>query len=155
MPRLYFCYSESMLRDFQYNPNAQLLFDVLKRFDLDSQAHVSMLSILRFELLSPDSFAWKLLLGNTIYYLYAEDFIPDLSYVKDTLTEYIGTEKWIFIPVQKPVAFESAAPVKGAEIYQKPSDADELMRYAVDSGHDFVFLAKTLENSDDAHFSKK
>lgn len=141
-----------MLRDFQYNPEVSQLTDVLERFSLDYNSEKSSIDVLRFEVLSPDSFAWKLLLGNVIYYLYAEDYVPGLDYVKSIINEYTGSDKWNFVIPRQVVAFESTSPVKGADVYEKPEGADNLMRYAVDSGYDFVFLVKTLENPDDAHF---
>lgn len=141
-----------MLRDFQYNPQKAQLSDVLERFNLDYHAQNGRIDLLRFELLSPDSFVWKLILGNVVYYLYAEDYIPGLDYVKATVTEYIGTDTWQFVGSKEYVPFESTSPVQGAEVYQKPEQAEALMKYAVDSESDFVFLIKTLENPDDAHF---
>jgi hypothetical protein len=141
-----------MLRDFQYNPTTTQLTDVLKRFSLDYNSAKSSIDLLRFEVLSPDSFVWKLLLGSVIYYLYAEDYIPSLDHVKNVINDYVGNNKWDFVAPQQVIAFESASPVKGADVYQKTERANQLMEYAVDSGYDFVCLVKTLENPDDAHF---
>lgn len=141
-----------MLRDFQYNPATSQLTDVLERFSLDYNSGKSSVDVLRFEVLSPDSFIWKLLLGNCVYYLYAEDYIPSLDYVENVIDDYTGSDKWGFVTPRKAIVFESASPVQVANVYQKPEEANQLMKYAVDSGYDFVFLVKTLENPDDAHF---
>ncbi len=144
-----------MLRDFQYNPAADQIEEVLRRFKLDYAAEKSQLDVLRFEVIGPDSFMWKLFLGDAIYYLYAEDYVSGIDYIKDIFTDYLGHDKWDFVKPQHTIEFESASPVKGAAIYQKPERVDDLMDYAVDSGYDFVFMVKTLENPDDAHFSDK
>lgn len=141
-----------MLRNFQYNPTATQLTDVLERFSLDYNTERSSIDVLKFEVLSPDSFVWKLLLGNVIYYLYAEDYVSDLDYVKNVINEYTGSEKWDFVIPREVIAFESSSPVQAAVVYQKPEQANRLMEYVIDSGYDFVFLVKTLENPDDAHF---
>lgn len=143
-----------MLRDFQYNPTLILITEVLQRFSLDHISSKSHVDILRFEVISPDSFMWKLLLGNAVYYLYAEDYISSAEYVKGVFNEYLGSDKWDFVSSRNALVFESSSPVKGASVYQKSEDAEAVMKYAVDSGYDFVFLVKTLENPDDAHFSK-
>jgi len=144
-----------MLRNFQYDPQASHINEVLERFNLDYGSQESHLDILRFEVLSPDSFMWKILLGNAVCYLYAEDYVSDLGYIKDVFNEYLKTDKWDFVKPKQTTAFESSSPVQGAEVYKKSERADDLMQYAVDSGYDFVFLVKTLENPDDAHFPKR
>lgn len=144
-----------MIRDFQYNPSYPQLAQILQEFNLDFHSAKSPLNVLRFEVLSPDSFAWKLLLGSSIYYLYAEDYISGLEYLKRDLTDYIGSDKWDFVPPKQPIDFESSSPVKTADVYEKPEPGDDFVQYAVTSGHDFVFLVKTLENPDDAHFPER
>jgi len=141
-----------MLRDFQYKPSSAQIAEVLAQFDLDYKSNTSSLDVLRFEVLSPDSFVWKLLLGNVIYYLYAEDYVPGIEYIKGEITDYLGNEKWDFVRSKEVVDFDTSSPVTSAEIYKKPDRTDDLMKYAVSSGYDFVFLVKTLENPDDAHF---
>lgn len=143
-----------MLRNFQYDPNQDQLLEVLQKFKLDFNAQKSPIDVLRFEVLSPDSFMWKLLLGNAIYYLYAEDYVSGIDYIQDEFNDYLGTEKWEFVRPNKVSSFEESEPVKSAEVYEKPERADDLMEYAVSSGYDFVFLVKTLENPDSAHFAK-
>jgi hypothetical protein len=143
-----------MLRDFQYNPSPLQIKKVLEQFSLDFESEKSPLSVLRFEVTSPDSFVWKLLMGNAVYYLYAEDYISSIDYVKDLFNDYLENDKWEFVTPRQALTFESSSPVENAEIYQKPERTDELMKYAVQSGYDFVFLVKTLENPDDAHFSR-
>jgi len=144
-----------MLRDFQYNPATSQITEVLQRFKLDYKSEKSPLDVLSFEVLSPDSFVWKLLLGNAIYYLYAEDYVSGIDYIRDMFNDYLESDKWDFVIPKQILSFESSSPVEHADVYEKPKRGDELMQYAVDSGHDFVFLVKTLENPDDAHFPQK
>ena len=141
-----------MLRDFQYEPSPEQLHKVLRQFDLDDSSATAQLDILRFEVLSPDSFVWRIVLNRAVYYLYAEDYLEDLDYLKNTLNDYIGSDSWVLVKPRELLVFENSSPVKGASIYVKNPKKELLMEYAVDSGYDFVFLAKTLENSDDAHF---
>lgn len=143
-----------MLRDFQYNPATSQIRDVLECFSLDFNSEKSPIDVLRFEVMSPDSFMWRLLLGNAIYYLYAEDYVSGLEYIKGVFGDYLGNDKWDFITPRHNLTFESSTPVKQAYVYQKSEKTNELMKYAVDSGYDFVFLVKTLENPDEAHFNK-
>jgi hypothetical protein len=143
-----------MVRDFQYNPSPSQIIDVLIRFDFVFEPEKSPLDVLRFEVMSPDSFMWKLLLGNNVYYLYAEDYIPGIDHVKAVFDEHGGYEKWEFITPRSKLVFERSDPVQHAAIYQKPEDAADIMHYAVDSGYDFVFLVKSSEDPDAAHFAK-
>lgn len=140
-----------MLRDFAYQPQSVNVRDVLGRFAVEVPPHIA---ILRFEVITPDSFMWRMLIGDNIYYLYAEDYIDSLAHVKSAFTSYLESDQWELIEVKSPVAFEDTTPVKGASFYKKPDDASELMRYAADSGHDFVFLARSHENAGDAQFSE-
>jgi hypothetical protein len=85
-------------------------------------------------------------IGNDIYYLYTENYVPGLDYIKSVYDSYLKNNKWDFV---SPI-FELASTVKQATIYQKTEDADEITEYAVDSGHDFVFLAKSFEDVNNA-----
>jgi hypothetical protein len=142
-----------MLRDFVYHQPA-ILLDTLAQFEvnLPSKGYVSLL---RFEVISPDSFMWRLLISGNVYYMYAEDYVPGLAHLKEIFDDYLASRDWHFVPAKNVASFESASPVVGAAVYQKPSDAETMMKYAVPSGHDFVFLALTSESTDDAHFSDK
>jgi len=144
-----------MLRNFQYDPQASHITEVLERFNLGYGSRESHLDILRFEVLSPDSFMWKMLIGNVVCYLYAEDYVSDIDYIKDIFNDYLESDNWDFVKPKQVLVFESSSPVQRAEVYKKSDRADDLMQYAVDSGHDFVFLVKTLENPNDAHFPQR
>lgn len=78
------CYYEVMLRDYYYTENWRLLDGALEKFiDLPPR-----LSLVGFAALSPDSFLWKIFDGSTVYYVYAEDFVPSLEHVRHSLIEF-------------------------------------------------------------------
>jgi hypothetical protein len=86
-----------MLRDYDYTENWRLLDAALELFiDLPER-----LSLVGYIALSPDSFLWKIYDGETVYYLYAEDFVTDLDQVSDAVEDFwpekISLE---FIPVK-------------------------------------------------------
>jgi len=137
-----------MIRDFQYNADVNLIIEVLQKFGFNLVHEKYPLSLLQFEVISPDSFMWRLSIGGSIYYLYAEDFVSGLDYVKHTFEDYLESRDWEFVKPLKTVKFEDASPVVGANVYNKASDADAMMEYAVDSGYDFVFLVKSSETQE-------
>lgn len=117
-----------MLRDFEYNLASELI-DVLGQFGLNVAAEKPKPALLKFEVITPDSFMWRLLINNSIYYMYAEDYIPSLDYVKQVFNAYLKSDKWGFI---------------------NPNNSDGAADYAVKSGYDYVFLVKSAEDSDNA-----
>ena len=135
-----------MLRDYYYTENWRLLDTALEQFiDLPPR-----LSLVGFTALSPDSFVWKIFDGETVYYLYAEDFIPSLKHVRKQVFDFWPTDIELeFIPVKTPIAFEDSSPNKVSEIYKPPEDEYEFAKYAAQSGYDFVFLLKSNEKLDD------
>lgn len=140
----------NMLRSFVYQPSLDVVLETLGRFDLTLPEYIAMV---RFEVISPDSFMWRLLIGNDVYYLYAEDYIPGLDYVRLVFGQYIEDDEWSFVKPKTIIEFDDSTSVRSAITYQKPEDSDEMMQYAVNSGHDLVFLARSSEDSDDAQFS--
>ncbi|MGI9027865.1 MAG: hypothetical protein ACR2FM_03450 [Candidatus Saccharimonadales bacterium] len=139
-----------MLRSFEYRPNFDIVLETLKRFDVELPEHIA---IVRFEVITPDSFTWRLLIGNSVYYLYAEDYVPGLGHVESIFDQYIENANWSFVKPKITLKFEDATPVQGATTYQEPDNSDEMMQYAVDSGHDLVFLARSIEDAEYAQFS--
>jgi hypothetical protein len=139
-----------MLRQFAYPATDDIVRQTLERFDIELPDYFA---IVRFEVISPDSFMWRLQIGDGLYYLYAEDYVPGLEHIRSVFNEYLENGGWSFVEPRKTIVFEDASPVQTAVTYQPPDDSDEMMRYAVDSGYDFVFLARSKENSDDAQFS--
>ncbi|MBC7546464.1 hypothetical protein H7171_01830 [Candidatus Saccharibacteria bacterium] len=142
-----------MIRNFVYDPNVSYVAEVLTAFGFDAAHKQYSLALLRFEVITPDSFMWRLLVNNAIYYLYAEDYVSGLAKIKNVFNSYLETTKWELVSPVKIIKFEEASPVKSAVTYAKPNDHASMMQYAADSGHDFVFLAKSSENADDAQFS--
>lgn len=139
-----------MLRDFKYRSSAATILDILRRFDIELPEHIALV---RFEVITPDSFMWRLLIGNNVYYLYAEDYVPELDHVKSILNKYLENEKWELVKPKVITRFEDSTPVKDATTYKEPNDSGKMMQYAVNSGHDFVFLARSSEDANDAQFS--
>lgn len=131
-----------MLRDYQYSENWRLLDKAIEAFiDLPDR-----LSLVGFQVLSPDSFLWKIFDGENIYYLYAEDYVPSLDHVTAQIQDFWPDEIELeFLPVKNPKAFEDTSPNKSAVIYKPPKDEYEFAKYAWPSGYDFVFLLKSAE----------
>jgi hypothetical protein len=139
-----------MLRDFEYHPHKDLIPGILGRFNIELSG---IIALVRFEVITPDSFMWRLLIGDSVYYLYAEDYVPSLSHVKSIFNQYIENDGWSFVKPRAVIQFDDATPVKDATTYNKPDDSDDIMQYAVDSGYDLVFLVRSNENADNAQFS--
>jgi hypothetical protein len=132
-----------MIRDFEYSPSTYQLAYILLCFGFDLTAEKIPFDLLRFEVITPDSFIWKLLINNNVYYLYAEDCVPGLNYIRSVFDSYIESNKWDFV-----------SPIRQATACKKYDDSDEMIKYAVDSGFDLVFLAKSFDDINDAKFSK-
>ncbi len=135
-----------MLRDFVTNPSKNYLVEVLNDFGVD-QSH---LRVLRFEVISPDSFMWRLEMDSAIYYLFAEDYIPGLEYVRGVFNQYLQSSNWSFVRPATQRTFEESSPVKTATVYTPPNANDEFSIFATDSGHDLVFLCKSQEDYKDS-----
>ena len=116
-----------MIRDFIYNPNDLELQKVLKSFGIKIENKEHPFAILRLESLTADLFMFRLLVNKNIYYMYAEDYIPNLEYVKELFYKYLQTTKWNFI---KP---------------KNPSNSKNIYNYAVKSGYDLFFLLNLLK----------
>ncbi|MCW1908799.1 MAG: hypothetical protein KIH63_005670 [Candidatus Saccharibacteria bacterium] len=131
-----------MLRSYAYSSKHDELAQVIEQFAIKMPNNIA---IERFESLTPDSFLWKLSLDDVVYYLYAEDYVPGLAYIKKTFAELIPSSDWQLIKAKRAKTFETSSPVARASVYKKADDADDMMPYTIPSGHDFVFLAKTKE----------
>lgn len=142
-----------MLRDFVYHPDSTLIQQVLDRFDLTLNKEHGF-ALIEFQVLSPDSFVWRLLVNNAVYYLYAEDYIEGLEYVKDSIASYaVPNVKFDFVKAKQQESFDDASPVKNATVYEAPENPATMMQFAVSSGHDFVFLCKSDEAANRALFN--
>lgn len=135
-----------MLRDYNHTENWRLLDQALEQFiDLPPR-----LSLVGYSALSPDSFLWKIFDGETVYYLYAEDYVPSLEHVREQIVLFWPQEIALeFIPTKQPVAFEDSTPNLSAAIYKPPANEYEFAKYVVQSGYDFVFLLRSGETLTD------
>lgn len=131
-----------MLRDYQYTENWRLLDQAIEMFiELPSR-----LSLVGFTALSPDSFIWKIFDGDTMYYLYAEDYVPNLDHVCAQVQDFWPEKMTLeFVPVKRQIAFEDSTSNMAANVYKPPQREYEFMQYAGQSGYDFVFLLKSDE----------
>jgi len=141
-----------MLRDFVYSPNAQIALDTLKQFDFTLPKEKGGVALTSFEVITPDSFIWRIYAGD-IYYLYAEDYVPGLGYISSVFERYLKSKEWEFVPIRNPRNFEQSSPVRQADVYNGPDDAEDMMEYAGESGYDFVFLVRSNEDPSWALFS--
>lgn len=113
------------------------LENCLVRFELGDAKLVDVKS---FQMLTPDSFIWKLRFSDGMYYLYAEDYAPDLAHVSQQIADYTGGQTGHFVETNDQKEFE--------HLRAKPKDYDmNMIKYAVDSGFDLVFLYKIDELS--------
>lgn len=140
-----------MLRSFRYSPDKEHVLEALSCFDIELPERIALV---RFEVITPDSFMWRMMIGDSVYYLYAEDYVPGLKHVQAIINQYLEKDDWNFIKPRITIEFENSTPVKGASTYKKAEDADAMMKYAVDSGHDFVFLVRSSEDASNAQFSE-
>lgn len=131
-----------MLREYEYTENWRLLDQALTMFiELPSR-----LSLVGYEALSPDSFLWKIYDGKQLYFLYAEDYVPSLEHVKKEIRAFWPDQiKLEFLPVKDSAALEDSGPYQSAVVYKAPEKEYEFMKYAGQSGYDFVFLLKSDE----------
>jgi len=143
-----------MLRDYTYTLDSSLIINALKRFNLDIPEALGAMALLEFKLLTPDSFMWRFLINGTIYYLYAEDFVEGLENVRGEIGANIRHSPNLkFIEARMKKEFENTEPVASAEIYKKSDGSREMMKYAIDSGYDFVFLCRSDEDTRNALFN--
>jgi hypothetical protein len=139
-----------MLRNFEYRSHSVNIRELLDRFNIDLPEQIALV---RFEVITPDSFMWRFVIGKRVYYLYAEDYVPGINHIKAIFNQYLENDKWELVMPKSKLKFEDATPAKSAKTYKKPNDSNEIMQFAIDSGHDFVFLAQSNEDADCAQFS--
>lgn len=141
-----------MLRHFSQQPSLDLLKDVLTQFD--NPVPKKQITLVEFQILSPDSFRWRLLLDGVVYYLYAEDHVVSLKDVHKKISSWFAsTVKIDFIRTKQQENFANTPPFNSAAIYEEPSDYDQMRFYAASSGYDFVFLCKSDEDPSSALFN--
>ncbi len=121
------------------------IFEVLEKFEVTAPE----LTLLKYEVLSPDSFIWVLSSGGNRYCLYAEDYAPSLQHVRKMMKDYgslSGKEgQYDLKQVKRTSNWEDSSPVASADVYTPPIKPEEFMKFALPSGHDFIFLGETTE----------
>lgn len=143
-----------MIRDFVYSFDSKPVLELLKQFEMVVPDKYGYIAIVKFETISPDSFMWRILnVNDAVYYLYAEDYVPGIEHVKHVFDQYIGVNKWDFVRASNPKRFEDASAVVSAQVYYEPENSDTMMMFAVDSGYDLVFLARSAEDPKNGLFS--
>lgn len=143
-----------MLRDFVHTLDSALVTQTLKRFDISIPDKKHAFTLIEFQVITPDSIIWRFLINRTVYYLYAEDYVEGLKDVQNKISSYaVKDAKLDFIKVKQPKTFDDAEPRKTAVIYEEPENSNEMMQFAVDSGHDFVFLCSSTEDANNALFN--
>jgi len=144
-----------MIRDFVHTLDTSSIKQTLTQFKLNlPEAATGGIALLEFKVLTPDSFVWRFLINRVVYYLYAEDFVEGLDDIRQKLNRIskhpLNLE---FIEAKEHRKFDDADPVRAAAIYKKPKNEDDMMKFAVESGYDFVFLCESDEDSNDAYFN--
>lgn len=108
-----------MLRDFVYNQDKELVLTVLQDLKIDLPHEQHLIALTKFEVITPDSFMWRLLIDGTVYYLYAEDFVRGPTYLKSTINSYLESDAWEFVAPKRIKKFEETSPAAAAATYQK------------------------------------
>lgn len=143
-----------MLRDFVYAPDTAQLAQILGKFEIPALTTKNGFALIEFQTLTPDSFIWRLLIHQTVYYLYAEDFVDGLASVEYNIRSYaVKGATFEFVKVKDRQKFDDASPVKSAALYKEPTDSNDMMAFAASSGYDFVFLCTSDEDANDALFN--
>jgi hypothetical protein len=143
-----------MLRDFVYTLDPSLIERTLARFDIVIPEERGAHALIEFQVLSPDSFIWRFLIDGAVYYMYAEDYVEGLEYVRGEISAYAIDEIELeFIKAKQQKEFEDTDPVKNATVYKPPEDYDKMKQFAVSSGYDFVFLCRSSEDASGALFN--
>jgi hypothetical protein len=144
-----------MIRDFIHTLDTSSIKQMLSQFKLNlPEAATGGIALLEFRVLTPDSFVWRFLINGVIYYLYAEDFVEGLDDIHRKLKRISKSSSNLeFIEAKEHKKFDDAGPVRVATLYKKPKNKSEMMKFAVESGYDFVFLCKSDEDGDDAYFN--
>jgi hypothetical protein len=135
-----------VLRDYAYRTDE--LDNCLNRFRLPEGS--KFVDVKLFRMLTPDSFIWKLRHTDSMYYLYAEDYVPSLAHVRTIILGNLAHgQSGHFIEATTQIAFNDLSAVRSAVVYRKPDDYDsEIIKYTIDSGHDLVFLYRVDAMSD-------
>ncbi len=80
----------------QYGFNSQLKI-ILEKFELGDSKFVDVKS---FNMLTPDSFLWRLRMIDLTYYLYAGDYFPNLQHVRKIILAETDATEGEFVKVK-------------------------------------------------------
>lgn len=131
-----------MLRTWNGESNA-LIISMLKQFGVVTDK----INLLRYEALTPDRFIWFFTINSIRYCLYAEDYVPSIQHVKqtirDNLTKWNPKDTYKLLEIKDREKREGVSPAKSANTHKSPDRPEEFMKYATTSGFDFVFLGRS------------
>jgi hypothetical protein len=143
-----------MLRDYIYSLDPTLLEWSFGRFDIAIPKRKGGITLLEFRIISPDSFMWRFLIDRHVYYLYAEDFVAGLDDIEEKIVHATNKQMNLeFIRAKEAKDFHESEPYMNSAVYEPPIDEEQMMKFAIDSGYDFVFLCKSDEDISDAFFN--
>lgn len=139
------CYNLDMKMLRQWNGDShQDLVEMLGTFDV----HAKDMLLIKFEILSPDSFIWYFACGDERYCLYAEDFVHSLEDVLKAIHDNLPANEpyatYELVAVKKQQEWSQSSPVQAADFATPPENTTDFMKYAATSGLDFVFLARSI-----------
>ncbi len=133
-----------MLRTWATFQEKKMILEIQSQFDVE----ITDFNLQKFEVLTPDSFIWYFSSNKKNYCLYAEDYVPSIQHVEQAIAKNVPAwspeEKFELIKVKNTVVWDESSPVTNATVYKTPENASEFMEFAYPSGHDFVFLAKSI-----------
>jgi hypothetical protein len=80
--------------------------------------------------------------------------VEGLDDIRRKISSYAPSNiEFDFVKAKQQKKFDDAEPVNHAKLYNEPKDYDEMKQFSVGSGHDFVFLCKSNESSNNALFN--
>jgi hypothetical protein len=143
-----------MLRDYPFTLSPKVFKPVLEQFDMEHPGKDANIALLEFKVITPDSFIWKFLINDAIYYLYAEDFIDSLKSVSESIKALMKDQsEFEYVKIKHPKDFENAGPVLVSTKYKRPDDYETMKLYSADADYDFAFLVKSKEDPSEAYFN--
>lgn len=141
-----------MIRDYFYKDlhfsEAQFK-EILSYFGLKD---ISNFKIIKSQDLTPDSFAWKIVVNNDEYVLYAEDYISSVQYTEQRIVEFIDGQNGFFVPWVRLRDSTDKLSLIDAQNIQNPPDNEWINALSVTSGYDSVFLYKLIKPNVDMDY---
>lgn len=126
-----------MLREWNGESN-QDICSILSQFGVK----VSEISLLKYESLTPDSYIWFFYADGIKYSLYAEDYIPSFEHVENTIKDNDTVWGSVFPSVRDKYRL-MMVDNRHADTDDSSRVASRYSEYAVRSGYDHVFLARS------------